>query len=127
MDGTLIGLGTFVLGYNILFQRMLGGVAAGWRMYDSSSDAVTDVTTGANLTALGNSTILGGLAYADVASASTTDIGAVNSEKVRITGTTTITGLGTVAAGTRTIRTDADPIPVAPVAPARPKPKPKGK
>lgn len=38
--------------------------------------------------------------WVDVASATTTDIGAVASENVRITGTTTITGLGTVAAGT---------------------------
>lgn len=35
----------------------------------------------------------------DVASATTTDIGAVASENVRITGTTTITGLGTAPAG----------------------------
>lgn len=39
-------------------------------------------------------------AYEDVASATTTDIGAASSDKVRITGTTTITGFGTVAAGT---------------------------
>lgn len=38
--------------------------------------------------------------WVDVASATTTDIGAVASQNVRITGTTTITGLGTVAAGT---------------------------
>lgn len=38
-------------------------------------------------------------AYADVASATTTDIGAAASDKVRITGTTTITGLGTANAG----------------------------
>lgn len=37
----------------------------------------------------------------DVASATTTDIGAAASNYVRITGTTTITGLGTVASGTR--------------------------
>lgn len=49
--------------------------------------------------------ILGGLAYVDVASATTTDIGAAASDKVRITGTTTITGLGTVTEGTqRTLR-----------------------
>lgn len=35
-----------------------------------------------------------------VASATTTDLGAVASDKVSITGTTTITGFGTVAAGT---------------------------
>lgn len=39
-------------------------------------------------------------AFEDVASATTTDIGAASSRNVRITGTTTITGLGTVAAGT---------------------------
>jgi hypothetical protein len=38
--------------------------------------------------------------YADVASATTTDIGAAASQNVNITGTTTITGFGTVAAGT---------------------------
>lgn len=36
----------------------------------------------------------------DVASATTTDIGAVSSQNVRVTGTTTITSFGTVAAGT---------------------------
>lgn len=38
-------------------------------------------------------------AYVTVASASTTDIGAAASNNVSITGTTTITGLGTIAAG----------------------------
>jgi hypothetical protein len=38
--------------------------------------------------------------WVDVASATTTDIGAAASQNVRVTGTTTITGLGTVAAGT---------------------------
>lgn len=40
-------------------------------------------------------------AEVDVASATTTDIGAATADNVRITGTVTITGLGTVAAGTR--------------------------
>jgi len=40
------------------------------------------------------------IAWADVASASTTDIGAVANLNQRITGTTTITSLGTVATGT---------------------------
>lgn len=40
-------------------------------------------------------------AEATVASATTTDLGALASEHVSITGTTTITGFGTVAAGTR--------------------------
>ena len=42
-------------------------------------------------------------AFADVASATTTDIGAVLSNNVRVTGTTTITGLGTAAAGVRRV------------------------
>jgi len=42
---------------------------------------------------------------ADIASATTTDIGAATGEFVDITGTTTITGLGTIAAGIeRTVR-----------------------
>jgi len=39
----------------------------------------------------------------DIASATTTDIGAANGNYVDVTGTTTITGLGTVQAGTRRI------------------------
>lgn len=43
--------------------------------------------------------------FSDVASASTVDLGAVASRNVRITGTTTITAFGTVAAGTeKTVR-----------------------
>lgn len=40
---------------------------------------------------------------ADIASATTTDIGAATGNYVQVTGTTTITGLGTVQAGTRRI------------------------
>lgn len=40
-------------------------------------------------------------AFADLASATTTDIGAASSNNLRITGTTTITGLGTADAGVR--------------------------
>lgn len=39
--------------------------------------------------------------WVDVASATTTDIGAINSDKIRITGTTAITSLGSAAAGVR--------------------------
>ena len=38
-------------------------------------------------------------AFTDIASAATTDLGTVTSSKVRITGTTTITAFGTIAAG----------------------------
>ena len=44
--------------------------------------------------------VVGG-AEAAVASATTTDLGALKSTLVSITGTTTITGFGTVAAGTK--------------------------
>lgn len=42
---------------------------------------------------------------ADIASATTTDIGAATGNYVNITGTTTITGLGTIQAGTRRVVT----------------------
>ena len=42
---------------------------------------------------------------ADIASATTTDIGAATGNSLTVTGTTTITGLGTVQAGTRRIVT----------------------
>lgn len=45
------------------------------------------------------------IAWTDIASATTTDIGAVANINLRVTGTTTITGLGTSASGTqRTLR-----------------------
>jgi hypothetical protein len=59
---------------------------------------------GAALLAALNSAAVADLASAapvDIASAATTDIGAATSPNVRITGTTGITSLGTVAAGTR--------------------------
>jgi hypothetical protein len=43
----------------------------------------------------------GVIAWADVASAATVDLGAQASRSLRITGTTTITGFGTAASGTR--------------------------
>jgi hypothetical protein len=49
----------------------------------------------------------GSFAPVDIASAATTDIGASASPNVRITGTTTITSFGTVAAGTRRFLTFA--------------------
>lgn len=41
------------------------------------------------------------VAWVDVASAATTDLGATNAANLRITGTTTITAFGTAASGTR--------------------------
>lgn len=46
-------------------------------------------------------TVLGGLVpYQTLASATTTDLGSIASQNIQVTGTTTITGFGTVAAGT---------------------------
>lgn len=47
---------------------------------------------------------------ADIASATTTDLGAATGPYVNITGTTTITGLGTVAAGTERLVKFADAL-----------------
>lgn len=63
----------------------------------------SDTTVGraaAGVLAIEGVAALGG-AEATVASATTTDLGALASELVSITGTTTITGFGTVAAGTK--------------------------
>lgn len=63
----------------------------------------TTLTSGGLLVGAGTSAITAISGYAaeeTVASATTTDIGAATSLNVSITGTTTITGLGTVAAGT---------------------------
>ena len=54
-----------------------------------------DLPSGGGSTSWGSTT-----GETDVASATTTDIGAATTAAVRITGTTTITGLGTVSAGT---------------------------
>jgi hypothetical protein len=62
--------------------------------FDTSTDTLTTV----------NEVLSGSLNEAkgsDIASATTTDIGAATGNYVVITGTTTITGLGTVQAGTR--------------------------
>jgi hypothetical protein len=67
-------------------------------------------TIGAALLAALNSAAVADLASAapvDIASAATTDIGAATSPNVRVTGTTSITNLGTAPAGTRRFLTFA--------------------
>jgi hypothetical protein len=77
------------------------------------------VTAGGNIAFTGNNTHSGTEGFsgtvtmtgkainqaqgADIASATTTDIGAATGNYVKVTGTTTITGLGTVQAGTQRI------------------------
>jgi hypothetical protein len=66
-------------------------------------DATQSLTVAQALQARQN--VLIDIGFTDVASATTTDIGAVASQNVRVTGTTTITSFGTVAAGvSKTIR-----------------------
>jgi hypothetical protein len=78
-----------------------------WAAVSKSGASVADFSAGTLLIArggTGGTTAIGALdslitAEATVASATTTDLGAVTSRNVSITGTTTITGFGTAAAG----------------------------
>lgn len=65
-----------------------------------ASPTFTGSTASANLTL---TSYLNEAKGADIASATTTDIGAATGNYVNVTGTVTITGLGTVAAGARRI------------------------
>lgn len=80
------------------------GYAIGSRWTNTAADDTyecTDASLGAAVWKQTNNTATSDTAEADVASAGTTDIGAASSRSVRITGTTTITSFGTVAAGTQ--------------------------
>jgi len=79
---------------------IFGDTATGAALYKDDTGAVhglVDFTGGALTSALNE------VKAVDLASATTTDIGAVVGNYVHVTGTTTITGLGTVQAGTRRI------------------------
>jgi hypothetical protein len=81
-------------------SAMLVRVASAWQAAVISNNSAI----GAQLVAAASATAAHDLLTApwvDVASAGTTDIGAANSLNVRVTGTTTITSLGTVANGIR--------------------------
>ena len=68
---------------------------------DVGGALVAEATSAGLLNASGVAyTVAPTIAWTDIASATTTDIGAVDSANLRVTGTTTITGLGTVATGT---------------------------
>jgi len=87
-DGQTVITGTIDFDGNALIFDTDGDFTA-----QANNDDQLDITGGAINEAKG----------ADIASATTTDIGASNGNFVDITGTTTITGLGTVQAGTRRI------------------------
>lgn len=87
---------------NVLKRRNAGDTAFETHPLQSLADATKIIADAAMPKAGGNFT---GAANAnkgaDIASAATTDLGAATGEYVRVTGTTTITALGTAQAGTQ--------------------------
>lgn len=63
----------------------------------------TDFILDTGTTAVIKATVINEVSGSNIASATTTDIGAATGNYVNITGTTTITGLGTIAAGAKRI------------------------
>lgn len=80
-----------------------GATGTGKFVFDTSPTLVTPSLGVASATSLAMTSFINEAKGADIASATTTDIGAATGNYVNITGTTTITGLGTVQAGTRRI------------------------
>ena len=102
-DGTALGAGDIVA--NGMYEIE---VQAATPVFHLQTTAKPPVTRGGG-TMTGTLTMSGAAINeakgADIASATTTDIGAATGNYVDVTGTTTITGLGTVQAGTeRTVR-----------------------
>jgi len=97
---TINGATTLTLGVQYA-AAVLINTGSVWHAYAVGTPASAFIQTLLDdTTALAAMATLGDTTEVDVASAATTDIGAAASRNVRITGTTTITGLGTVAAGT---------------------------
>jgi hypothetical protein len=76
---------------------------SGALVFANTPTLVTPVIGAATGTSLVLSSFINEAKGADIASATTTDIGAATGNFIHVTGTTTITGLGTIQAGTRRI------------------------
>lgn len=108
-DGTSLAAADITL--NGLYEVLVASVTTGTPTFHLQSTNAGVVRKAGTQTIAGAKTFSATLAMSaaalneavrvDVASATTTDIGAAASNYVRITGTTTITGLGTVASGVR--------------------------
>ena len=86
-----------------LFAAVTDETGSGALVGATSPTLVTPNIGAATGTSLVVSSYLNEAKGSDIASATTTDIGAATGNYVHVTGTTTITGLGTVQAGTRRI------------------------
>ena len=69
-------------------------------LFQPSADTLAVTVGGAEVARFGANGLQSAAPWVDLASATTTDLGAQTSSNLRITGTTTITGLGTIASGT---------------------------
>lgn len=80
-----------------------GATGTGNMVFSITPTFTTPVLGAATGTSLVVSSFINEAKGADIVSATTTDIGAATGNYINVTGTTTITGLGTVQAGTRRI------------------------
>ena len=69
-------------------------------LFQPSADTLAVTVGGAEVARFGANGLQSAAPWVDLASATTTDLGAQTSTNLRITGTTTITGFGTIASGT---------------------------
>jgi hypothetical protein len=69
-------------------------------LFQPSADTLAVTVGGTEVARFGANGLQSAAPWVDLASATTTDLGAQTSTNLRITGTTTITGFGTVASGT---------------------------
>lgn len=94
VSGELVNVAYDGTNFQLLSATGMRGTASTWRAAQAWTAASQFGGTTTMVAAAFNNAV-----RVDVASATTTDIGAAASNYVRVTGTTTITGLGTIASG----------------------------